>query len=396
MEGKHILLGITGSIAAYKAAYLVRSLVKQGAEVKIVMTPLAKEFISPLTLATLAKNPILVDFFDPSNGNWNSHVQLGLWADAYVIAPATANTIGKMANGIADNLLLTTYLSAKMPVFVAPAMDLDMFQHPATQQNLDKLRANGVHIIEPASGELASGLEGKGRMEEPDKITEHLVAFFRQSQTLAGKKVLITAGPTYQKIDPVRFIGNYSSGKMGFAIAEACAECGAEVVLISGPVNLKATHPNIKRIDVESAQEMYDQAVALFPEMDSAILSAAVADYSPKKPADKKLKRKASGLMLKLEATQDIAAELGGMKTEKQTLVGFALETNDEEKNATKKLEKKNLDYIVLNSLNNSNSCFGYDTNQISIIDAEGNKSDFPLKTKAEVAKDIVEKVFLL
>lgn len=390
MKGKRILLGITGSIAAYKAAYLVRNLVKQGAEVKIVMTPLAKEFISPLTLATLAKNPILIDFFDPTNGSWNSHVKLGLWADAYVIAPATANTIGKMVSGIADNLLLTTYLSARMPVFVAPAMDLDMYRHPATQRNLQQLRAVGVHIIEPTSGELASGLEGKGRMEEPENIAEYLRVFFAKNQSLSGKKVLITAGPTYQKIDPVRFIGNYSSGKMGFAIAEACAARGAEVTLVSGPVNLSVLHPNIRRIDVESAQQMYEQTVAIFPEMDSAILCAAVADYTPKNTADTKLKREGN-LLLELEPTKDIAAELGKMKKPHQKLIGFALETHNEEQNAAKKLTKKNLDFIVLNSLKNENSCFGYDTNQISILDASGSKTDFPLKTKAEVAADIVD-----
>ena len=391
MKGKRILLGITGSIAAYKAAYLLRNLVRQGAEVKVVMTPLAKEFISPLTLATLAKNPVLVDFFDPTDGNWNSHVNLGLWADAYVIAPATANTIGKMANGIADNLLLTTYLSAKMPVFVAPAMDLDMFRHPATQRNLQALRSVGVHIIEPASGELASGLEGKGRMEEPEKIAEYLQKFFAKKQTLAKKKILITAGPTYEQIDPVRFIGNYSSGKMGFAIAQVCAERGAEVTLLSGPVNLAIEHPNIRRIDVKTAQEMYGQAVKIFPEMNSAILCAAVADFTPKNWAENKLKREKDNLVLELEPTKDIAAALGKMKKAHQTLIGFALETNNEEANAAKKLAKKNLNFIILNSLKNSHSCFGYDTNQISILDASGKKTDFPLKAKTEVAKDIVD-----
>ncbi len=390
MKGKRILLGITGSIAAYKAATLVRCLVKQGAEVKIVMTPLAKEFITPLTLATLAKNPILIDFFDPTNGNWNSHVKLGLWADAYLIAPATANTIGKMVGGIADNLLLTTYLSAKMPVFVAPAMDLDMYQHPVTQHNLQALRAVGVHIIEPTSGELASGLEGKGRMEEPEKITEYLQGYFAKNQSLTGKKVLITAGPTYQKIDPVRFIGNYSSGKMGFAIAQECAERGAEVTLISGPVHLSISHPNIKCIDVESAQEMYEHATDIFPQMDSAVLCAAVADYTPKNTADAKLKREGD-LLLELEPTKDIAAALGKMKKPQQTLIGFALETHNEEQNAAQKLQKKNLDFIVLNSLKNENSCFSYDTNQISILERQGNKIDFPLKSKTEVAEDIVD-----
>jgi phosphopantothenoylcysteine decarboxylase/phosphopantothenate--cysteine ligase len=388
LKGKRIILGVTGSIAAYKSAQIIRLLVSEGTEIKVIMTPLAKEFIAPLTLATLAKNPILVDFFDPTNGNWNSHVSLGLWADAFLIAPATANTIGKMANGIADNLLLTTYLSAKCPVIVAPAMDLDMYAHPSVQRNIATLRSAGNHIIEAASGELASGLEGKGRMEEPEKIVEFLKNIFAEEQTLAGKKVLITAGPTYEKIDPVRFIGNYSSGKMGFALAKVCAERGAEVVLLTGQVSLPLPHPAITRIDVESAAEMYEQAMRIFPEMDITILSAAVADFMPAKQADTKIKDKE--LTLKLTATKDIAAELGKIKQKHQILAGFALETNNEEANAKAKLEKKNLDFIVLNSLQDDNAGFRYDTNKITILSKDGEKQVFELKTKDLVARDIV------
>jgi len=392
LEGKKIILGVTGSIAAYKSAQLIRLLVKQGAEVKVIMTALAKEFITPLTLATLAKNPILVDFFDPTNGNWNSHVDLGLWADAYLIAPATANSIGKMANGIADNLLLTTYLSAKCPVFVAPAMDLDMFAHPANQRNLETLKSIGNLIIEPASGELASGLDGKGRMEEPDKIVSFLDDYFTP-KALLGKKILITAGPTYEKIDPVRFVGNYSTGKMGFALAEACARQGAEVCLISGPVQLQTTHPNIVRIDVESATQMFDEVSNRFYGMDGAILCAAVADFTPKEVANTKLKREKDDLVLELKPTQDIAAFVGGMKTESQVVVGFALETNNEEVNALSKLERKNLDFIVLNSLKDDKAGFGYDTNKITILDRSGAKKQFDLKDKKSVAEDIVAEI---
>ncbi|GHT33867.1 phosphopantothenoylcysteine decarboxylase [Bacteroidia bacterium] len=393
LQGKNILLGVTGSIAAYKSAVLVRELVKRGANVKIVMTPLAKEFITPLTLATLSKNPILVDFFNPENGEWNSHVSLGLWADAYLIAPATANTIGKMANGVADNLLITSYLSARCPVFVAPAMDLDMWQHPATQKNLKKLLSYGNHIIEPASGELASGLDGKGRMEEPEKIVNYLENFFARKLTLKGKKILITAGPTYEKIDPVRFIGNYSSGKMGYALAETCAERGAEVILISGHTALTVKRANIQRVDVESAEEMYAAAVKYFPESDAAILAAAVADYAPKTQSDTKLKKKDTDLILELQATKDIAAELGKMKTGKQILVGFALETDNEEANAKEKLAKKNFDFIVLNSLQDKNAAFGYDTNKITMIDKNGNKEVSELKYKTLIANDIIDKL---
>ncbi|MCR9012986.1 bifunctional phosphopantothenoylcysteine decarboxylase/phosphopantothenate--cysteine ligase CoaBC [Gabonibacter chumensis] len=393
LQGKNIILGVTGSIAAYKAAPLIRGLVKEGANVKVIMTPLAKEFITPLTLATLSKNPILVDFYDPENGDWNSHVDLGLWADAYLIAPATANTIGKMAAGIADNLLLTTYLSAKCPVIVAPAMDLDMYLHPATQRNLQILESYGNLIIEPESGELASGLIGKGRMEEPDQIVAFMSRFFTADERYAGKKVLVTAGPTYEKIDPVRFIGNYSSGKMGFAIAEEMAARGAEVTLIAGPVNLKLSNKRIRRIDVESASEMYQAAIEVFPESDIAVLSAAVADFTPMERAVVKLKRGEDDLKLELAPTRDIAAELGRKKRAGQWLIGFALETNDEENNAVSKMKRKNLDLIVLNSLRDEGAGFGGDTNKVTLIDKEENKLIYDLKTKSEVAIDIADRI---
>jgi len=392
LQGKKIILGVTGSIAAYKSAQLIRLLVKEGAEVKVIMTTLAKEFITPLTLATLAKNPVLVDFFDPTNGNWNSHVDLGLWADAYLIAPATANTIGKMAAGIADNLLLTTYLSAKCPVFIAPAMDLDMFAHTAMQRNLESLKSIGNIIIEPSFGELASGLEGKGRMEEPENIVLYLDDFFTK-KPLLGKKILITAGPTYEKIDPVRFVGNYSTGKMGFALAEVCARQGADVCLVSGPVQLKTKHPNIERIDVESANEMFEEVMNRFYGMDGAILCAAVADYKPTEAAQEKMKREKGGFILELIPTQDIAAAVGDMKTDSQFLVGFALETNNEEENAIGKMEKKNFDFIVLNSLQDKQAGFGYDTNKISIIHRDGAKKEFELKNKIDVAEDIIAEI---
>ncbi len=393
LQGKNIILGVTGSIAAYKAAPLIRGLVKEGANVKVIMTPLAKEFITPLTLATLSKNPILVDFYDPENGDWNSHVDLGLWADAYLIAPATANTIGKMAAGIADNLLLTTYLSAKCPVVVAPAMDLDMYLHPATQRNLRILKSYGNLIIEPENGELASGLIGKGRMEEPDQIVSFMSRFFAADERYVGKKVLVTAGPTYEKIDPVRFIGNYSSGKMGFAIAEEMAARGAEVTLIAGPVNLKLSNKRIRRIDVESASEMYQAAIEVFPESDIAVLSAAVADFTPMERAVVKLKRGEDDLKLELAPTRDIAAELGRKKRAGQWLIGFALETNDEENNAVSKMKRKNLDLIVLNSLRDEGAGFGGDTNKVTLIDKEENKLIYDLKTKSEVAIDIADRI---
>lgn len=395
MKGKKIVLGITGSIAAYKAAVLTRGLIKKGAEVQIVITPAGKEFITPITLSALTSKPVISEFFAQRDGTWHSHVDLGLWADAMVIAPATASTIGKMAHGIADNMLVTTYLSMKAPVFIAPAMDLDMFAHPSTQYNLDILRSYGNHIIEPASGELASHLVGKGRMEEPEKIIEVLEAFFSRRQDLQGKKVMITAGPTYEKIDPVRFIGNYSSGKMGYALAEACAERGAEVTLVSGPVNREVIHPNIKRINVESAAEMYQAAVENYEDADAGILCAAVADFTPEVTAEQKIKREKDDLILRLKPTQDIAAALGKQKRPEQRLVGFALETNDEVSHAQDKLKRKNFDFIVLNSLNDKGAGFRCDTNKIAIIDRDGITA-YPLKPKTEVATDIIDKLVTL
>lgn len=391
LENKKIVLGITGGIAAYKACNLARLLIKKGAEVQVVMTPSAKEFITPLTLSTLTHKPVVSEFFDRRDGSWHSHVDIGLWADAMIVAPATASSIGKMANGIADNMLITTYLSMKAPVFVAPAMDLDMFAHPSTRQNIQRLVAYGNHIIEPGTGFLASKLEGKGRMEEPEKIVEVLEQYFAKQQRLSGKKVLITAGPTYEKIDPVRFVGNYSSGKMGFALAEACALQGAEVTLVSGPVMLQTKHQAIRRIDVESAQEMYDAATSHFPEADITILSAAVADFTPETTADKKIKRKGDELVLNLRPTQDIAAALGTLKKDNQLLVGFALETDNEVQNAQSKMERKNLDFIVLNSLQDKGAGFRVDTNKITILDRQQGITSYDVKTKQEVAEDIVE-----
>ena len=392
MKEKKIVLGITGSIAAYKAAVLTRLLIKKGAEVQIVITPAGKEFITPITLSALTSKPVISEFFSQRDGTWHSHVDLGLWADAMVIAPATASTIGKMAHGIADNMLVTTYLSMKAPVFVAPAMDLDMFAHPSTQHNLDILRSYGNHIIEPASGELASHLVGKGRMEEPEKIVEALENFFAKQEDLKGKKVMITAGPTYEKIDPVRFIGNYSSGKMGYALAEVCAERGAEVTLISGPVNLNVSHPGIHRIDVESAEQMYQAAKEAYAQADAGILCAAVADFTPEQTADHKIKREKDDLVLRLKPTQDIAAALGKEKKPHQLLVGFALETNDEILHAQDKLVRKNFDFIVLNSLNDKGACFRCDTNKITIIERQG-ETPYPLKGKKEVSEDIIDKL---
>lgn len=391
LKGKHIILGITGSIAAYKAACLLRLLIKQGAEVQVVMTPAGKEFITPVTLSSLSGKPVVSEFFTANTGEWHSHVDLGLWADALLIAPATASTIGKMAHGIADNMLVTTYLSCKAPVFVAPAMDLDMFAHPSTRHNLDLLRSYGNHIIEPASGELASHLIGKGRMEEPENIVAVLDCFFDRGRSLAGKRVLVTAGPTYEKIDPVRFIGNYSSGKMGFALAEACAEAGAEVTLVAGPVSLNTAHASIHRIDVESASEMYRAAVEVYEHADVAIMCAAVADYAPETVSDVKLKRSGEERVLRLKPNPDIAAELGRRKRAGQYLVGFALETNDEESNARLKLAKKNLDLIVLNSLRDAGAGFRCDTNKVTVIGREGEPVEIPCKPKTEVAADIVE-----
>lgn len=389
LKGKKIVLGITGSIAAYKACYIIRGLIKAGSEVQVVITPAGKEFITPITLSALTQKPVISDFFSQRDGTWHSHVALGLWADAMLIAPCTASTLGKMAHGMADNMLITTYLSMKAPVFIAPAMDLDMYQHPATQENLRKLQSFGNHIIEPRSGFLASGLEGKGRMEEPERIVEYIDYALETSTPLAGKKIMITAGPTYEKIDPVRFIGNYSSGKMGFALAEECARRGANVELIAGPVSLITKHPNIHRVDVESCEQMYQAATKEFPLCNAAILCAAVADFRPDTIAKKKIKREEEDLVIRLKPTYDIAATLGKMKQARQRLIGFALETNDEQVNAKNKLDNKNLDFIVLNSLRNEGTCFQSDENQISIISQQGQK-DYQRKPKEEVAVDII------
>lgn len=393
LKGKKIVLGITGSIAAYKACLIIRELVRRGAEVQVVITPAGKEFITPITLSALTHKPVISEFFSQRDGTWHSHVDIGLWADAMLIAPCTASTLGKMAHGIADNMLITTYLSMKAPVFIAPAMDLDMYAHPSTQSNMQTLVSFGNNIIEPASGFLASGLEGKGRMEEPETIVNTLDRFFDEQQyadnPLHGKRILITAGPTYEKIDPVRFIGNYSSGKMGFAIAEECRKRGAVVTLVAGPVALSCSN-GIKRIDVESCKEMYDATTKAFADSDIAILAAAVADFKPQKEASQKIKRGESDMTIKLCPTQDIAEALGKQKRNDQTIVAFALETNDEELNAKKKLEKKNADFIVLNSLRNEGTCFQTDNNQIEIISAKG-KLSFQKKSKKEVAGDIVD-----
>lgn len=392
LKGKKIVLGITGSIAAYKACLLIRQLIKRGAEVQVVITPAGKEFITPITLSALTHKPVISEFFSQRDGTWNSHVDLGLWADAMVVAPCTASTLGKMAHGIADNMLITTYLSMKAPVFIAPAMDLDMYRHPSTQANMKTLLSYGNHIIEPESGFLASGLEGKGRMEEPEVIADRLDQFFSensQPSPIAGKKVVITAGPTYEKIDPVRFIGNYSSGKMGFAIAEECLRRGADVTLVAGPVSLTCSS-GIHRLDVESCQDMYDAATSEFADADVAILAAAVADFRPALVADRKIKRGKDDMVITLCPTHDIAAALGASKKAGQTLVAFALETNDEEANAMRKLEKKNADFVVLNSLRNEGTCFRTDQNQIEIVSRDG-KTSYEKKSKADTASDIVD-----
>lgn len=398
LTGKKIVLGITGSIAAYKSCLIIRELIKSGAEVQVVITPAGKEFITPITLSALTHKPVVSEFFSQKDGTWNSHVDLGLWADAMVIAPCTAATLGKMANGIADNMLITTYLSMKAPVFIAPAMDLDMYKHPSTQKNIETLRCFGNYIIEPGSGFLASGLEGKGRMEEPENIVKALDKFFSVSSELQStlydlidKKILITAGPTYEKIDPVRFIGNYSSGKMGFALAEECARRGAKVVLVAGPVSLTCSD-GIQRVNVESCKEMFEAAVRVFPDCDAAILCAAVADFRPEAIAEEKIKRVGDDLVLKLKPTQDIAATIGRMKEKSQRIVAFALETNEEENNAQRKLEKKNADFIVLNSTRIPGTTFQADDNQITIINKEGKKR-YAKKPKTEVARDIIDEL---
>ncbi|WP_282036602.1 bifunctional phosphopantothenoylcysteine decarboxylase/phosphopantothenate--cysteine ligase CoaBC [Saccharicrinis aurantiacus] len=398
LKDKKIILGLTGSIAAYKAAYLLRYLVKEGADVQVIMTPAAREFITPVTMSALSGKPVLGAFFENKDGTWHSHVDLGLWADLFLIAPASANTMGKMANGICDNLLLTTYLSAKCPVMIAPAMDLDMFQHPANLKNIDTLIEYGAHIIEPGVGALASGLHGKGRMEEPEQIVEKVKAYFANELKvgkgeLVGKKILVNAGPTYERIDPVRFIGNFSSGKMGYAIAEELSARGAEVTLVSGPVNIETEQPRINIINVTTAEEMYEACIKAYSSCDGAILSAAVADYTPVNYTDKKMKSDGGELNVTLSPTRDIAKELGNIKEEKQFLVGFALETDNALEHANKKLVKKNLDFIVLNSLENEGAGFGVDTNKITIVTKDNKIEDYPLKSKREVASDIVDRV---
>lgn len=423
LSGKHIVLGITGSIAAYKSCLIIRALVKRGAEVQVVITPAGKEFITPITLSALSRHPVISDFFSQRDGTWHSHVDLGLWADAMLVAPCTASSLGKMAHGVADNMLVTTYLSMKAPVFIAPAMDLDMYQHPSTQANIDTLKGYGNRFVEPTSGFLASGLEGKGRMQEPDLIVEEMERFFAdslkettqegaQEETaqkdlqgqekttqeatqkekmlpLAGKRILITAGPTYERIDPVRFIGNFSSGKMGFSIAEECRRRGAEVTLVAGPTALQCDAA-IRRVNVESAQEMYEACLPAFDTADAAILSAAVADFTPEQKAESKIKREADDLVLRLRPTHDIAKTLGQRKRPGQRLVCFALETNDEEANARGKLERKNADFVVLNSTRIPGTTFNADDNQIAVVTREGVRS-YPKKSKQEVASDIID-----
>jgi phosphopantothenoylcysteine decarboxylase / phosphopantothenate---cysteine ligase len=392
LHGKKIVLGVTGGIAAYKAAALVRLLVKGGAEVRVVMTPAAHEFVTPLTLGTLSKNPVVTAFTSAADGTWNNHVELGLWADLLLIAPATANTMAQLVHGECDSLLLAVYLSARCPVMVAPAMDVDMYKHSATQQNLESLKSRGVIIVPPGVGELASGLSGEGRLAEPEDITAAVVATFAAAERLTGKHILVTAGPTYEAIDPVRFIGNHSTGKMGFAIAEELAKRGALVILVAGPVALKAHHPNIKRIDITSAQELFEAATGVFESCDAAILSAAVADYRPKNIAGNKIKKEAGGLQqIELEETPDTLAELGKRKTATQILVGFALETDNELANAQKKLERKNLDFIVLNSLRDPGAGFAKDTNRITVLTRNGKSINFDQKPKTEVAADITD-----
>ena len=393
LSGKRILLGVSGSIAAYKIAVLTRLLVKAGAEVKVVMTPAARDFVTPLTLATLSKNPVFSTFTKDDTGAWHNHVELGLWADVMVIAPASANTVAKMANGICDNLLLAVYLSARCKVMVAPAMDLDMLRHPSTQHNIQKLMGFGHEVIDSNYGELASGLVGNGRMAEPEEVVERLTNFFQRNQKLQGKKALVTAGPTHEAIDPVRFIGNNSSGKMGFAIAEELANLGAEVSLISGPTHLSTSNQSIKIKRVTSAEEMFEASVSLFPFADITVLSAAVADFSPSTKAAQKIKKNEAGLTLALTQTKDIAAALGKIKKPGQFTVGFALETENEIENAEKKIISKNFDLIVLNSLNDHGAGFGHDTNQITLIDKKSQVQKFSLKTKKEVARDIVNAI---
>lgn len=393
LKNKNILIGVSGSIAAYKSALLIRLLVKAGANVKVIMTPSSLDFITPLTLSTLAKNPVLTDFVKNKEGEWNNHVELGLWADAFIIAPASANTIAKMSNGICDNLLLATYLSARCPVYFAPAMDLDMYKHPSTIENLNRLKAYGNILIPPGTGELASGLNGEGRMAEPEEIIEFLKKKVNEHLALTGKKILITAGPTYEALDPVRFIGNHSTGKMGFALAEACANQGAEVSLVCGPTTLTTINKSIHRIDITSAEELYHAAINEFKTADVSILSAAVADFKPDTIAQQKIKKTEAAPVINLVPTKDTLLELGKLKRKNQLLVGFALETENEVENAKKKIKNKNLDLIVLNSLNDKGAGFKGDTNKITIIDKYNNLKEFKLKTKQEVAKDILNAI---
>lgn len=396
LSGKNILIGITGGIAAYKIPSLIRLLKKAGAEVQVVMTPMAKEFVTPLTLSTLSNRPLFIDFHDAHSGEWNSHVDLGMWADLILIAPVTANTMGKMVNGIADNLLITTYLSAKCPVMFAPAMDLDMYKHPSTVNNVKRLLANGNILIEPKEGELASGLCGEGRMEEPAEIFELIVDQLKKKADLADKTILISAGPTHEAIDPVRFIGNHSSGKMGYELVNVCVTRGAKVILVSGPTHLSISNSQVKLIKVTSAEEMYNACISNFSEADITIMAAAVADYKPKIISDQKIKKKDSAPTIELVPTNDILAKMGTMKKTSQLLIGFALETINEVENAKQKLENKNLDFIVLNSLRSKGAGFGHSTNQISIIDKNRQITDFELKPKKEVAEDIVNKIVSL
>jgi phosphopantothenoylcysteine decarboxylase/phosphopantothenate--cysteine ligase len=393
LEGKKIILGITGSIAAYKAAMLLRLLVKEGAEVQVVITAAGKEFITPVTLSALSGKPVVSEFFGANDGTWNSHVDLGLWADLMLVAPATASSLAKMAHGIADNMLVTTYMSAKCPVFIAPAMDLDMFAHFSTQKSIEILKSHGNIIIEPSVGELASGLTGKGRMEEPENIVEFVAGHFNSKKIFNGKTFLVTAGPTIERIDPVRFIGNFSSGKMGFAIAEELAECGANVILVSGPVSITTNKKNIKVVNVETAAEMFAECAAQFHRCTGAVLCAAVSDFTPVNVKNRKTKRGNENWNLELMPTKDIAATLGELKNQNQITVGFALETDNEVSNAQKKLESKNLDFIVLNSLNEEGAGFQVDTNKITIIDKNNNQQFFELKSKKDVAIDIVDKI---
>jgi phosphopantothenoylcysteine decarboxylase/phosphopantothenate--cysteine ligase len=396
LQGKKVILGVCGSIASYKAAHLIRLLVKEGAEVQVLMTKDATEFITPLTLSTLSKRPVLVEYFKPDTGEWNNHVDLGLWADLFLLAPASANTLAKMANGICDNLLLATYLSAKCPVFFAPAMDLDMWKHPSTQQNVDQLAKFGNHIIQPAYGELASGLIGEGRMAEPEEIVDFLNQELKKKLPLSGKNALVTAGPTYEAIDPVRFIGNHSSGKMGFSIAEELYQLGAEVVLISGPSAQQLQNKKIKRIDVVSAAEMHEAVSQHYSQADITVMSAAVADYQPELVAKEKIKKKEASFAINLVKTVDILSELGSQKKPGQVLIGFALETENEQEHAIQKLQKKNLDLIVLNSLKDEGAGFKGDTNKITLIDKKLEIKTFELKTKSEVAADICQKILSL